>query len=366
MPLRIDALIPAWNEEEKLGATIESLLAQDRPLDRIVIIPNGCVDGTAEIARSYAAQHPNIVVMELPALEHRKSEALNKAWSTYSKDADVVISIDADTTFDPEAISQWEEEYSAGLKVRGAPLGGSTAKAIVMREGFWGRMQKQEYSKVVDSSLLRGSTSVLAGAGTAFSGQGLREVAAVGDGRQGPWSYATATEDYEISLMLRKLGWATITSPDVRMYTDGMKNLKSLWGQRMKWGVGQYHELLRHGVTKYTVRDWGAISLTALLVFIQLLWVWVMSVSIASGTFRLDWFWWIVYPSFFVLFQLFLCFRMAFVDRKDILYAVTVAPYLLYGLLGIAWIIWSWLAVARERVTGRHADRWQLQANAEA
>ena len=368
-PSKIVALIPAWNEAEQIGATLESLLQQTRTIDQIVVIPNGCKDNTADIARSYITESNNLIVLELPKLKHRKSEALNIAWREYAMDADIVISIDADTTFDPDAIKQWEREFSRFRDPKrrtNRMLGGSTAKAIVLRDGYWGRMQKQEYAKVVDSSLIRGTTSVLAGAGTAFSGPALRQVAAVDDGREGPWSYDSMTEDYEITVMLRKLNWVTVTSPYVRMYTDGMPTLKALWGQRMKWGVGQYHELMRHGITRYTLRDWGAVMMTALLVTVQLVWMALLAVYVTTASLHFDWFWWTLYPVTCMLIQLQLSGRIAYVDRKDRWYAITVIPYAVYGTIGVAWIIWAWVHVIYERCTKRYADRWELQSIAES
>ena len=70
--LRIIVLVPAYNESGSIGATLDGLMVQSRPADRIVVIPNGCSDSTAWEARKYP-----VTVMELPRLEHRKSEALN-------------------------------------------------------------------------------------------------------------------------------------------------------------------------------------------------------------------------------------------------------------------------------------------------
>lgn len=96
---RIVALVPACNEEDSIAAAITSLLAQDRPLDEIIVIPNGCTDRTAEIARQYP-----VTVLELPKLSHRKSEALNLAWQQYAADADIVVGLDGDSELPPFAV----------------------------------------------------------------------------------------------------------------------------------------------------------------------------------------------------------------------------------------------------------------------
>ena len=43
---RIVALVPAHNEESDIGRTLDGLLSQTRPIDRIVVILDNCTDGT--------------------------------------------------------------------------------------------------------------------------------------------------------------------------------------------------------------------------------------------------------------------------------------------------------------------------------
>jgi glycosyltransferase involved in cell wall biosynthesis len=51
---RITVIIPAYNRENYLGAAIESVLAQTRPPDEIIVVDDGSTDRTAEIAGSFA------------------------------------------------------------------------------------------------------------------------------------------------------------------------------------------------------------------------------------------------------------------------------------------------------------------------
>ena len=68
----VAALVPAWNEEKFIAATIDGLGRQTRPPDLIVVIANNCTDDTAAAARAAGAE-----VIEMPHNPHRKGGALN-------------------------------------------------------------------------------------------------------------------------------------------------------------------------------------------------------------------------------------------------------------------------------------------------
>lgn len=179
------ALVPAYNEEASIGATIEALLAQTRVPDRIVVIPNGCTDNTADVARRYP-----VTVMELPRLAHRKSEALNLAWNAYAKDADVVVGMDADTVLPPTSVADWIAELEAD-----PTLGGSSSRFTMIQPGLLPRLQKHEFAAWTSTALRKGDTHVLAGTGCAFNGQALRDVAALNgdDMEEEAWTHLANT-----------------------------------------------------------------------------------------------------------------------------------------------------------------------------
>lgn len=351
--MKIVVLIPAYNESESIGRTIEAILKQDRQADEVVVIPNGCSDNTAEIARSYP-----VTVLELPRLEHRKSEALNRAWSEFGRDADLVISHDADTVLPLNALADWEREFVSVRK-----FGGSTGKFTVQQKGFFGRLQKSEYAAGIQTSLTRGWTNVLAGAGTAFSGEVLRNIADRED-RVGPWSYESAVEDYELTYRIRELGFKTFVSPTVRAYTDGMSNLKSLWGQRMKWQAGTLEDLLSFGWTPLTRRDWLVQGLALLNPAIRLLWVTVFTTALLMGVLSFAWWGWFL-PLLFIALNLKMSMRIPHRDWKDTLIACSVIPQEFLQILQGGWVIASWGEVIRKRVTKVDRDLWAAQYAAE-
>lgn len=350
---RIVVLIPAYNEAGSIGATIEAALAQTMRADRIVVIPNGCTDTTAAIARSYP-----VTVMELGALEHRKSEALNTAWARYGAEAQMVVCLDADTILPPNALADWWSEFR-----KHPELGGSSSKFTMQDPDFLSRLQKAEFATWTDVSLRRGRTSVLAGTGCAIAGAALRAVAARED-RVGPWSYTSQTEDFELTYRIRELGWFCHVSPTVRAYTDSMKDLRSLWNQRMKWQVGTIEDLLSIGVNRLTLRDWGQQLMGLMNAGLKVLWVYVLTVFAIAGQLNIVWVWWLL-PLLFVALDVKRALRIPHWDWKDVLIAASFFPNEAFMWLRAGWFTRSWVDVLMSKITRRRSDRWEAQYQAE-
>src|SRR5690349_316061 len=58
----ISIVIPAHNEANVIGRTLDGLLRQTSPGDfDVVVVPNGCTDSTAAIAQSYAGVRTVVV-----------------------------------------------------------------------------------------------------------------------------------------------------------------------------------------------------------------------------------------------------------------------------------------------------------------
>lgn len=389
--MNIVALIPAYNEAESIGGVIEALLAQTLVPDRIVVVPNGCRDDTAAIARQYP-----VTVLELPRLEHRKSEALNTAWGLYARDADVVVCLDADTVLPANAVADWEREMAADY----ATLGGSSSKFTMQGPGLLTRLQKAEFSTWTDTALRRGSTHVLAGTGCAINGEVLRLVAArngedmgeagwthraknsrdtvkkadmgtsessgdTGSLGAGPWSYRSEVEDFRLTYRIRELGYRCQVSPTVRAYTDSMKTVKALWGQRMKWQVGTVDDLLTFGVNRLTLRDWWQQFFGMFNAFLKLLLIVVLVGNLlVYGGLYIMWVWWL-FPVLFVALEVKRAMRIPHRDWRDVLIAASFVPNEVFMWLRSGWFVKSWWDVLVSRATGSSKDRWSAQYRAE-
>jgi cellulose synthase/poly-beta-1,6-N-acetylglucosamine synthase-like glycosyltransferase len=362
--LRVVVLIPAHNEAASIADTIEAVLAQDRLPDDVVVIPNGCVDATADIARRYG-----VTVLELPRLEHKKSEALNTAWHRYASDADLVVCLDADTVLPPNAIADWSQEFLRDAErrtegVRSLPLGGSSSKFTMRGGDFLTRLQRFEFARWTDTALQRGWTSVLAGTGCAISGEALRAVASRSD-REGPWVYTSQVEDFELTYVIRQLGYRCQVSPTVRAYTDSMKTVRSLMGQRMKWQVGTVEDLWSIGVNRLTLLDWWQQVAGLFAAFARTLWLAVIVGLVLTDQFRFIWIWWVL-PILFVAVEVRAALRIPHRDRLDVVLALLIIPSEIFAWLRATWFTRAWLEFLMGKITGRRKDHWQLQYAAEA
>lgn len=350
--MEITVLVPAHNEELTIGATLESLLAQTRLPDKVVVIANGCTDRTVEVAKEYP-----VIVMDLPRLEHRKSEAMNRGWNLHGRDSDLVVSMDADTVLPPNAIADWEQESWHRL------FGGSTSKFTIAQSGFLCRLQKYEYAYNIQQGLDQGWTSVLAGAGSAFNGVALREIAGRGD-REGPWSYESAVEDFELTYRIRELRYHAYVSPTVRAYTDGMKTVKALWGQRIKWQAGTLQDLLRFGLNRLTLRAWIDQILNLTGPVIRVLWIVVVALALYLDALVFVW-WGFFVPVLFMAVNLKNAIRVPHRDKWDLLMAVAIIPTEFLAVVRGGWIVASWMEILRKTITHKDRDLWAAQYRAE-
>jgi poly-beta-1,6-N-acetyl-D-glucosamine synthase len=284
--LRVVALVAAHNEEDSIAATVRALLLQEQQPERVVVIADNCSDDTAMVARAAGAE-----VLELGTNQHRKSGALNTGFSLLENEADLLVTVDADTVLPPDAVGGWVEEFAHNGR-----LAGCSAK-FTMRlpeRGRWGRLltrlQRAEFAKWTDTALHRRdrSTTVLAGTACCLRVSALREVVA-STGRQGPWTHESLVEDFELTYRLRQLDWQTKVSADVRAYTDAMHTLRSLWAQRMKWQSGTASDLRSFGFNKLTRRDWGQQALGIVAALNRAVYCVLLAAGLAMNDLHFQW-----------------------------------------------------------------------------
>ncbi len=127
------AIIPALNEAATISAVVQSI--SQRVVQRIIVVDNGSTDNTAGIARDAGAD----VVLE----PRRGYGNACHAGAEAASDADIVVFLDGDGSFDTAQISAVVEPIIAGradLVLGSRELGGVQRNAMPAHQRFGNRL----------------------------------------------------------------------------------------------------------------------------------------------------------------------------------------------------------------------------------
>lgn len=248
-PPSLCAIIAAHNEAPVLQATIEALRTQSQPPELILIADDGSTDDTpATLAAAYGLDTPRPGTLGAPGpivpelrwlrLPHGgKANALNAALA--HADTDIVVTVDADTLADDDAIAAIRRHFAAEPVLVAAT---GVLRPICGR-GLQGRLfqwcQTYEYVRNFLSRyawMRQDSLLLISGAFAAFRRKALVAV--------GGFDAACLVEDYEVIHRLHRhavehgLDWRVRALGDVTATTDAPGALMPFLRQRRRWFAG--------------------------------------------------------------------------------------------------------------------------------
>jgi cellulose synthase/poly-beta-1,6-N-acetylglucosamine synthase-like glycosyltransferase len=332
----ITALIPAHNEEKLIGATIQSLMNQDRKPDRIIVVADNCTDKTVEVAKSFGVE-----VFLSVNNDKKKAGALNQVLEKILPsmgENDTVMIMDADTVLRQGFLSAAAKRFTddRGLSAVGGLFFGEDVP------GLLAQIQKNEYtrySREIDRR--RGRVFVLTGTASIFRARALRTVAEqrghLLPGTKGQvYDTHALTEDNELTIALKSLGALMVSPSECMVETELMPSLGALWRQRLRWQRGAMENIATYGITSTTARYWSqqlglAYSVFALWTYFLLIGLQLVSSDI-----------WVWYPFWILTALIFIAEKVWTVRKsnwKAKLLAATLFIELLYDTyLGIIFV----------------------------
>ncbi len=119
-----------------------------------------------------------------------------------------------------------------------------------------GTLQRNEYARYArDVRRLKGKVLCLTGTATLFSVKALKEVAEerpTGD----VYDVEVLTEDFELTLALKHLGYEVVAPKECTLTTEVMETWGDLARQRLRWKRGAVENLVQYGLTRVTLEHW--------------------------------------------------------------------------------------------------------------
>ncbi|PJJ01125.1 cellulose synthase/poly-beta-1,6-N-acetylglucosamine synthase-like glycosyltransferase [Streptomyces sp. 2333.5] len=227
----VTVLVPAYNEEAGIESTVRSLLASTHRQMQVIVIDDGSTDRTADLATWI--DDPRVQVIRQP--NAGKAAALNTglAHARY----DIVVMVDADTVFEPDAIQRLIQPLAHPAV---GAVSGNTK--VGNRRRLLGRWQHLEY--VFGFNLDRRMFEVLEcmptvpGAIGAFRRDALMGIGGV--------SEDTLAEDTDLTMALWQAGWRVVYEESAVAWTEVPTSLRQLWRQRYRWCYGTIQAMWKH------------------------------------------------------------------------------------------------------------------------
>ncbi|WP_242608562.1 bifunctional polysaccharide deacetylase/glycosyltransferase family 2 protein [Actinomadura formosensis] len=228
----VSVIVPAYNEEASIRATVASLLDTDYPgALEVIVVDDGSTDSTAGIVEGLGL--PGVQLIRKP--NGGKPSALNAG--LFVARSEILVLVDGDTVFQRDTIRHLVAPF---VDSRVGAVSGNTK--VANRGGILGRWQHIEY--VIGFNLDRRMFDVLQcmptvpGAIGAFRRSVLAEVGCVPSD--------TLAEDTDLTMAICRTGARVVYQEKAIAWTEAPSSLRQLWRQRYRWCYGTMQAMWKH------------------------------------------------------------------------------------------------------------------------
>ena len=229
----VSILIPAYNEEDSIKETVESVLKSDyEGIKEIIIINNGSKDKTLKIAKTLEKKYSLVKVLDMK--NPGKAYSLNQALEIAK--GEIVAVVDSDSFPDKHAIRSMVGFFTDNR------VGAVTTRILVKNpNNLIRKMQAVEYKVIAFTRKLLGfldSIYVTPGPMALYRKSALKKI--------GGFDTKNMTEDIEATWHLIHDGYKVRMSFVSKSTTVAPSTLKQWFRQRIRWNIGGYQTILKY------------------------------------------------------------------------------------------------------------------------
>jgi cellulose synthase/poly-beta-1,6-N-acetylglucosamine synthase-like glycosyltransferase len=229
----VTVIIPAYDEEEVIVETVRSALDSTYPNFDVIVVNDGSKDSTGAKLEENFGREARLRILH--QANQGKPAALNRALEEAG--GEIVVTIDADTSIAPEAISKLVRHF---VDPRVAAVAGNTK--VANRNRWLTRWQALEY--VTSQNLekrafhLLNCITVVPGAIGAWRAEALHAL--------GGFPYDTVAEDTDLTLAMRRRGGRVLYDEEAIARTHAPETAAELLRQRFRWTFGTLQAVWKH------------------------------------------------------------------------------------------------------------------------
>jgi biofilm PGA synthesis N-glycosyltransferase PgaC len=232
----LTVIVPAYNEEESIEYTLESIIKSEYPNKQIIVVDDGSTDETYKVASlaklKFANNNSNISIIRKK--NGGKTSAINYALR-FAK-GEIVTVVDADSRIDRNALKdlashfQDTDVYAVAGNVKIWNRCNSITKCLALELILNVNVLRPSYSLI-------GSVLIVPGALGAFRKKIMIE--------RGTYDKDVLTEDFDLTVKVLKAGGTTVTSR-AQSYSRVPTTMMGFYKQRTRWMRGNLQTMIKH------------------------------------------------------------------------------------------------------------------------
>jgi cellulose synthase/poly-beta-1,6-N-acetylglucosamine synthase-like glycosyltransferase/peptidoglycan/xylan/chitin deacetylase (PgdA/CDA1 family) len=231
----VSVLIPAYNEQENIQATIESVLQSTHTKREILVIDDGSTDNTGMLVREVIARHPKQPIRLIQVENGGKARALNHGLRAASYEICAVV--DADAVLDPEALTNFIRHFAN-------PAVAAVAGKVCTTQNTYTLDLFQTLEYAIGQNIDKRAFSVLGAVGVVPGPAGAwrRDFLL----KTGGFSTDTLVEDQDMTLTMLRAGHTIVYEERAIAYTETPHSVKNFLKQRFRWVYGTMQCFWKH------------------------------------------------------------------------------------------------------------------------
>ncbi|MCX6752271.1 MAG: glycosyltransferase [Candidatus Nomurabacteria bacterium] len=252
----VTVIVPCWNEETTIFATIKSLLALNYPKDKvnIILIDDGSTDNTWEVIKKFVG-HSNIKIFHKE--NGGKHTALN--FGLLHTNTEFVGCLDADSLVHPECLVRIMSYFEADRDTM------AVVPSVVVYNPKNMIQKAQAFEHFITVFMrkmhgLLGAVSVLPGPFSIYKKKVFDDL--------GPYRQAYNVEDTEMAYRMQKNHYKIDDCNDAYVYTNMPSTLVKLYRQRLRWIYGIINNIIdyRDVIFKKKYGDFSMIIIPSVII----------------------------------------------------------------------------------------------------